>query len=142
MISAVRSVFENIYSIELDQALYERATAKFKRDGHIKVLQGDSGEKIKDVLGDLSGRTLFWLDAHYSGGVTAMGAQETPIEKELNTIFRMRDSDDVILIDDARLFVGGNDYPTLTALTKLVQARRPQATIDIEDDIIAISPRE
>ena len=141
MIESVQSVFTRIYSIELDAALYDNARKKFSRCSHIQILHGDSGELIKEVLGHLSGRTLFWLDAHYSGGVTAMGEKETPIEKELRTIFRMRAPDDVILIDDARLFVGDNDYPTISALKDLVNTSRPDATIDVEDDIIQIRPR-
>lgn len=142
MIESVQDVFEKIYSIELDKTLFERARDKFSGSNHIHVLQGDSGKILAGILQDLSGRALFWLDAHYSGGITALGEQATPIEKELHTILETSHSGSVILIDDARMFVGDKDYPTIPELRNLILSRRPQVNIDIEDDIIQIFPKE
>jgi len=142
MIESVQDVFEKIYSIELDKCLFKRAREKFSGRNNILVLQGDSGIILADILKDLSSRILFWLDAHYSGGATASGEQKTPIEKELHTILETSHSDSVILIDDARMFVGDNDYPTVPELRNLVLSKRPQVKIDIEDDIIQIVPQE
>ena len=143
MIESVQDVFEKIYSIELDKNLFERAREKFSNNSHIRVLEGDSGKILADILQDISDKkTLFWLDAHYSGGITASGEQETPVEKELQTILNAPHSGNVILVDDARLFIGDKDYPTITDLRKMILSRRPQVNIDIEDDIIQILPKE
>jgi hypothetical protein len=142
MIESVQDVFEKIYSIELDKTLSERAQKKFSGSNHIHVLQGDSGKILADILKDLSDKTLFWLDAHYSGGITAFGEQETPVIKELKTILNAPHFGHVILIDDARMFVGDKSYPTIPELRKMILSRRPQVSIDIEDDIIQILPKE
>jgi len=141
MVESVQNVFEKIYTIELDKSLCEQAREKFKHKRHIQVLAGDSGTILAEIIKEISDTALFWLDAHYSGGITASGEQETPIEAELKTILSSRQIGDVILIDDARLFVGDNDYPTITQLRKMILSRRPDLAIEIEDDVIEIFPQ-
>ena len=94
--------------------------ARFKKNKQVHILEGDSAQKLSVVLGRLSHPALFWLDAHYSGGDTAKGENETPIQKELHDIFQNPLKDFVILIDDARLFVGQNGYPTLAQVKEFV----------------------
>jgi hypothetical protein len=142
MVESVRAVFEKIYSIELDKNLFARAQEKFSNNNHICILEGDSGKILADILQDISDKTLFWLDAHYSGGITASGELETPIGKELKIILKTPRLGDVILIDDARLFVGDDSYPSIPDLREMILSRRPLVTIDIEDDIIQILPKE
>jgi hypothetical protein len=125
MIESVQDVFEKIYSIELDKTLFEIAQETFSTSNHTHVLQGGSGKILADILPELSDKTSFWLDAHYSGGSTASGELKTPIEKELKTILDGLDKIDVILIDDARSFVGDKDYPKILELKKMVLSRRP-----------------
>lgn len=108
MIDAQKEYFDEIYSIELSKDLYERAKRKFKQP-HIHLMQGDSGELLGNI--ELNKPALFWLDGHYSGGVTALGSTVSPIFEELGHI-KKSPHRNVVLIDDARLFDGG-DYPTI-----------------------------
>ncbi len=80
---------------------------------HIHILNGDSGQLLASLLQTITVPCLFWLDGHYSGGVTAQAALDTPILAELQTILDHPVKTHVILIDDARLFNGTADYPTL-----------------------------
>ena len=51
-----------------------------RRDGRrAEILQGDSTDVLPEVVEKMDEPTLFWLDGHYSGGITASGEQETPI---------------------------------------------------------------
>jgi hypothetical protein len=45
----------------------------------------------------------------------------------------------VILIDDAREFVGTRDYPTVEQVRQLVAQKHPGAAVEIIDDIIRIT---
>ena len=82
---------------------------------------------------------LFWLDGHYSGGVTALGTTTTPIFAELQEIELSKRKSDVILIDDIRLFNGHDGYPTLEDLTDFIYKLNPKWTCLVLGDFLQIS---
>jgi len=138
MVNATRKIFKKIYSIELDDELYKNAKKKFSKYNHISIIQGDSSKILPTILSKIKQPCLFWLDAHYSGGITAKGEFETPIMQELNYILNSSKYNHVILIDDARLFIGKKDYPTLKELKKLISKKRPNYYFIVKKDIIRI----
>jgi len=138
MINAMKNTFRNIYSIELDKTLYEKAIDKFKDNKHIKIINGDSGEKLPEILKDIDRPCLFWLDGHYSAGITAKGKLNTPIYKELEIIFSHKIKKHIILIDDARCFVGKDDYPTIEELKNFIENNNRKLKLSIKNDIIRI----
>ena len=81
---------------------------------------------------------LFWLDAHYSEGITVKSDLNTPILEELKHIFAHTIRGHVILIDDARCFTGREDYPTGEELKLFVAKKRPGWIFEVKDDIIRI----
>lgn len=140
MVYAMRKLFSRIVSFELDQALAEQAQKRFAAEDHITIIQGDSGRLLGDYLATLNEPCLFWLDGHYSGGITAKGALDTPIKNELHHILSQPIERHVILIDDARCFNGENDYPTLEELRKFVDERKRDWQFTVEHDVIRIHP--
>ncbi|HXR98953.1 MAG TPA: hypothetical protein VN724_00225 [Pyrinomonadaceae bacterium] len=140
MVYAMRKSFSKILSFELDQSLYDQARRRFAADRHIEIIHGDSGQLLPQYLTNINERCLFWLDGHYSGGITARGELDTPIKRELEHIFAHAISDHVILIDDARCFTGQNDYPTLDELRELVSERTQGWQFSVEDDVVRIHP--
>jgi len=141
MINAVQERFDNIMSIELSDQLCRRARHQFRGLLHVKILQGDSGEILPQVLTEIDTRCLFWLDGHYSGGVTAKGATDTPIMRELTAILAHRIKEHVVLIDDARCFDGSNDYPTLEEIRKYVELRGPEYDWSACGDVIRLEAK-
>jgi hypothetical protein len=138
MVFAMRDQFNRIISVELDKVLYLRAVLRFLKLRHIRILHGDSARVLPRILRSLREPALFWLDAHYSGGITARGKKETPIVEELMAILAHDIKEHVILIDDARCFDGAGDYPTLGTLRSLVA--RSDLALEVRDDIIRIHP--
>ncbi|OIP76252.1 MAG: hypothetical protein AUK06_00290 [Parcubacteria group bacterium CG2_30_36_18] len=138
MVSAIKNTFKEIFSIELDNKLFEAAKKKFSKYPHIHIIHGDSGKILPEILSSLKKPCLFWLDAHYSGGSTIKGDVETPIAEELKAILHHSVQNHVILIDDARRFIGKNDYPTIKWLKDYVLKYRPDWSFEIENDIIRI----
>ncbi len=136
MIDAVRHRFHRLYTIELDPALHERAVARFSDDSRITVLHGDSGDLMPRVLEHVQEPCLFWLDGHYSGGITARGPLETPILAELGSILAHRVPGHVLLIDDARLFVGKDTWPTLKELKTRILGAHADWVVEVRDDIL------
>ena len=137
MIYAVMPHIPEIYSIELDQTHFRNAERRFAGYSNIHIIQGQSGQVLPEILKNIDAKCLFWLDAHFSGGSTAKGDLRTPIMQEIECILRhKRAAEHIVLIDDARLFIGRNDYPTLQALQEFVLHIRPGWVFEVENDII------
>lgn len=136
MVEAVRDSVNWVYTIELNAQLFEMARERFA-GANITVLHGDSGVLLPNIIDTLRSPALFWLDAHYSAkAVTARAPEyDTPILIELEALKRSTVAH-IILIDDARLFNGTNDYPTVEYIRALFSDKR----VTVEDDIIRITP--
>jgi hypothetical protein len=138
MVAAQRRRFKQIYSIELGEDLYAAAVQKFARYPHIKILQGDSSDVLPKLMPGIIEPAIFWLDGHYSEGITAKGRKLCPIYEELNAIFDAEPLPHVLLIDDARLFNGNNDYPKIADLTAFIQKKRPGSAITTALDVFKV----
>jgi hypothetical protein len=139
--------FKFLYSIELSEELAGRAKERFTQNNNVKIVNGSSDIELGDILNGLTEPALFWLDGHYSGEFmhndefvrTAKGTLNTPVVKELELILSA-DPVHIILIDDARLFNGTEDYPTIGALKKMVRKSKIRRKLFVEKDIIRILP--
>ena len=140
MVEAQENNFKRIISIELDQHLYERAKHNFRKKSHITIYQGDSSKILPQIMPTITENALFWLDGHYSEGFTAKGDKETPIYEELEVIFQDSTHDHILLIDDARLFTGQRDYPTIEELSDFIRGQNKDYIIEVKDDIIRAVP--
>lgn len=119
MLEAVNKYFDILYSIEIDKKLYDFCKKKFSDNKKINLLYGNSANTISKVLSKVKSPSLFWLDAHFSGGITSRGKNKTPIEMELKTILKNWNLGNIILMDDARKFNGKNDYPTFNKVKEI-----------------------
>lgn len=122
MVEAMLPNFDHIYSIELSPELCELARKKFKHDRNVTILQGDSGNVLPRLLKSISEPCLFWLDGHYSGGVTVKGDKETPIREELNCILSHSIKEHVIMVDDISDFGKKQDYPLPKELREIAES--------------------
>ena len=121
MVIATKKLFKKIYSIEIDKHLYNLAKKRCSKYKHIFLYHGDSINILPQILFNIKQPCLFWLDAHYSGGITSKGELETPIMKELEIILNSSQINHVILIDDARFFIGKHDYPTIETVKNFIR---------------------
>ena len=98
-LDAVSQHFDRVYSIELGDNYYNAAVEKYKDVKNVTLIHGDSGAELRKLLLGLPKTpTLFYLDAHYSGGET-VGRNRLPLRNELRAIF---DSSipGIVVIDD------------------------------------------
>lgn len=137
MIWAQQNNFEHIYSIELDRDLALAAQKRFKKNKKISIFQGNSGKILSKLVPTISQNAIFWIDAHYSGGITARGDKDCPVYEELKAILSAS-IEHVLLIDDARHFIGERDYPTVEGVVNFVRNIYPDSVIQIEFDCIVI----
>lgn len=137
MIYTTRAKFDRVFSIELNEELFKRAQARFAQYKNVFLLQGDSATVLPFIMREIKEPCLFWLDAHYSGGITAKAGIDTPIIQELTCIFEHSMAEKhIILIDDARHFIGQNDYPKLEELRSFILNKFPRWKFEVKDDII------
>jgi hypothetical protein len=140
--------FLKLISIELSKELAEKAQKRFAGDEKVQIIQGDSATQLSNILISISTPVVFWLDGHYSSEfwsgdqyiITAKSEKETPILDELSQIAKHPIKNHIILIDDARLFKGENDYPEISVVKNFVQKNFPNHSMLIKKDIIRILP--
>ena len=84
---------------------------------------------------------LFWLDGHYSAGLTARGATDCPIYVELESIAQLCKVPGVVLTDDALCFGRDKDYPSLQELENCVRALMPTCTMAVNNNLIQLIPK-
>lgn len=141
MLKAMSKHFNELYSIELSEFYYKKAVKRFSNDPNIHLFHGDSGIILRNILDLIKHPTVFWLDAHYSGGNTARGKTETPILNELEEIINHH-NEHVILIDDARCFHGPEGYPSISKLEKFVKDNNVNYNFVVSEDIIHIITKQ
>ena len=134
--------FAKVITIEASRHYYETAQASFADHLNISSFHGDAGKTIASLISDLP-PTLFFLDAHWSGGVTAGEESECPLLTELGLImpwFRKH----VVLIDDARLFLQPptrphrlEEWPSLDDISRVTQGL---AYIAYYEDLLILAP--
>ena len=136
MVEAQKTNFKKIFSIELGVDLFEKARKRFINNKNVIIVQGDSGKMLPKILKGLNEPAIFWLDGHYSEGITAKGDKDCPIFEEIDAIFNNNLLNHILLIDDARCFIGIGDYPSIDNLTEYIRSKNEKYQVEIKHDII------
>lgn len=127
---------KHVYSIEPEPDLARRARERFAGNERVTILEGLSEDRLPELLHDLRGSVSFWLDGHYSEGLTFQGPTDTPIRFELSLIEKsLTRLDSVkVLVDDVRCFDPHSelysDYPSPSFLVKWADANEMPWTIE------------
>ena len=106
-ILSIYPYFKNNYTIEIKLSLYYKAVdaLKNKKADNVSCYLGDSAVLLKDILQkEVNDKSIFYLDAHYSGGQTGRGSKDTPLLEELMLINKYHNFDSIIIIDDFQDF--------------------------------------
>lgn len=115
--AAERQEFSQLLSCEIEPLLAAGACCRFNDDARIQIMRMESGLFLQMVARADLAPAFFWLDAHYPGaGFGLKGYEDAmpetvrlPLGRELEQIRRHRHGQDVILIDDLRIYELG-DY--------------------------------
>lgn len=141
MVNLIKDRFEKIHTIEIDSSLYKNAKKRFKNFRKIVVSYGDSTIVIPKLLKSIHAPCMFWLDAHYSGGLTSKGRKNTPILEELSAILRHKVKTHIILIDNACNLAGDNEYDTIHEVQKYLTTKAKYVDVKIIHNVLIICPR-
>jgi len=99
----VEPFFEKIYTIELSPYFHQLASSRYQGN-KIQFIQGDSSVELASLLPSVRQNTIFFLDGHYSSGITAKGEKDCPLIEEITHINDLFEPAAIIIIDDYRLF--------------------------------------
>jgi len=107
---ALKCNFSKCISLEIDEKFITAGKEVFKDEieqGRCELILGDSA-KLSDYLDRISGRCLFFLDAHIQGGMgdACDYVRRCPLLEELEAIKSLERKDHVICIDDLRIVTG------------------------------------
>lgn len=111
-VARARESFDEVYSIELSDHYHARAAERFAGDAGVRLYHGDSSRVLASLRPTLEDKaTLYWLDAHWCVADETAGEQsQCPLLDELTALGRLN-TESVVLIDDARLFLATPPYP-------------------------------
>jgi hypothetical protein len=139
--------FDRVISIESDPKLHRTATQRVASYANVDLRLGLSQDVLKTLIPELSRPALVWLDAHWSGGVTAGEDAECPLLEEI-AVIDAGTVEHLILIDDARLFLNPppmphkrEHWPSADAVIKELRTKF-NSYICITDDVIIRLPSD
>jgi len=124
--------FKSVYTIELSQILYDYLKPVTTARKNLKVKFGNSADVLPEIIRNLNGPTVFFLDAHWSGDSSVdfskggwsgypsdtahLGSTQTPnpeeqkpIKSEFKSIFDNFQSAALIIIDDWSIMGEANE---------------------------------
>lgn len=138
--------FAVVHTIERSETLYERYHADLELNSNVRTHLGDSAKVLPAIVNSLSEEpAIYWLDGHWSGDETAGEGDECPLMEELRSLVTR--PNDLILIDDARLFLCAppkphrpEQWPTLTEIFQVLSTGSKRF-VQVIDDVIYLVPK-
>lgn len=139
------AIFPSVVTIELSPELHAAARERLQDLPHVRAIHGHSVDWL-GALADPAVPTLWFLDGHWSGGSTAGQQDECPVLAEI-ALLGQGHPDDVIVVDDARLFVEAPppphdpaQWPSLDEVTDSLRAAKPSHHVALLDDQLVAVP--
>ena len=118
--------YKKVVTIELDKLLFQKGKKRLLPYLNIECINGNSSDVLKTILPTLTGTTLFWLDAHFSGNVStdwensmwkgyientgvvdndiSVPQNQNPLNLEIETIAKLHKGSAILYIDDIHNF--------------------------------------
>jgi hypothetical protein len=113
--------FSKYYTIEINEKICNSAIFRLQSKkidlSKVNFVNSKSTPALEKILPDISGNTLFFLDAHFPGADFHLASYfdekdeniRIPLKKEIETIVRLKNEfeKDVFVIDDLRIYEDG-----------------------------------
>jgi len=104
--------FRQVFTVENFRETYDQVLARYGHLKNVRFLYGHSLSLLPELLRQIEGDAIFWLDAHWMGEGSYGKMDECPLIDEIRLLNQSRETH-FIFIDDARLFLSPPPLPHL-----------------------------
>lgn len=140
--------FNRVFTVEASPELFKDIERRFHDNQKIDAALGDAPTWLAELQSQLTGNTIYWLDAHWcKADNTSSETSQCPLLQELKAIKKLR-QDDILLIDDARLFTATpppphevSSWPTFTEIVRGLFQLSSTHQLSIINDVIFYFPK-
>jgi hypothetical protein len=137
--------FKQVWTIEIREDFQREAKQRTGEPVNVRFLLGNSGERLKEVCGELGSTAIFWLDAHAGAGFFG-DHDDCPLIDEID-IITSGPTQHFLLIDDARAFYAPppppfdyRKWPALDDVMAHLQAHHHYHVVLLVDCLICVPP--
>lgn len=127
-IFALEPFFDKLYTCEIKPEFWQGAKSRYSGD-KISFLLGDSTKTFESLLPNITDKSIFFLDGHWSAGNTGKGEKDCPLYEELDLINRLYVPEAIIIIDDCRLFGKGPTFKNEVVNWEEIEANKLLAVL-------------
>jgi hypothetical protein len=137
----ISNLFEKVYTVEASENIFLAAQKLFEiTDTSIDANLGSSISLLNRIPSEEGNRSIIFLDAHYSTGITSNTYGACPLFQELETIFT-RFPKSVCVIDDMRTMTGSEGYPSFREIIDFLPSNMEVVLIH-DQMILNLSPND
>ncbi len=125
-------IFDQVYTIELNQTLAQKAADFLKPKNNITVMTGDALKVLPQLLKRSEIQDVFiYLDGHVCGPATSSSNFPEPAVEELAALSPYQEKINAIVVDDFRNFGLEKNFPAKSALIKSAEDHFSSGHFDI-----------
>ena len=101
-------LFNEVHTIEIKRDIYQNTKGRLQNKvSNVKFHLGDSSILLGILCNKIKRPSFFFLDGHWSAGITGKGKKDCPLMEELDSIMNKFTEKAIVVIDDCRLFGQG-----------------------------------
>ena len=136
------NTFNKILTVELDKNLYLKSKKNLKNFNNIFCHNDDSKSFLEKIIPKIEEKTIFFLDAHYSGPGTSDLKGITPCINELIEISKSKIKNHVIIIDDISDFSMSENKQKLSEIISIIENISSDYKFYFDYDMMFALPNE
>ena len=128
----IASLFDQLWTVEADPFIHRAALGLFQGRGIVNVdaQLGDSRQFLALLDQQVCNDAVFFLDAHFSSGITSREYGTCPVVEEIAIIVDKAPAA-LVVVDDLREMNGSKGYPDLAeVLDSIPNSRRVEIAFD------------
>jgi len=145
----IQPYFKKIFTVEISEKLWEWLQPQIQQFENVEHVLGDSLIEIPKFLETLhkDDKVFFWLDAHWSQGLSSKNDLDCPLIEECVIIDKQYKADiGLVVIDDVRMFGTHNNEDWTEITNDAVQSSFKNFKIlvseEIEDRLVLLISRK